>query len=140
MSDFTSGRHAKFSFRQNNIPIIILCKSQNLQELADESEDDVCGEERSRFQTLTKGFKVDIQMFHENMVTLDAQLADIANTDAGAAAFVKSMGIKFTLLDATRAAYALSQGTRGAFKFDVSGMNQRNMISTSYRFRYFKKI
>ena len=139
---FARGRNTKIAIRQNGVKIIAVFRTTDFEEIAQEVQDDVNGEDRSRFDIVTDGYQLSLEGYSPDFAHLDAWLADTANNDLANAPFSKAAQVTFALLDGSTALYRLSgqNSSRGKFKVTASDRKAAVMQGCTYRFQYMQKV
>lgn len=139
---FTRGRNVKISYRQNSVKVIAAFKSANLEEMADEITDDVNGEQRSRFDLVVNGYKMQLVGYAPDFAQLDSFLVDTANDDIANPPLSKALQMTIALLDGSTRAYRLSGmgSSRSPWKLDVGGRKETVMQSIAYRMPYMSTV
>jgi len=133
------GRDVKWIYFLNNVQVSFRFKDIDAEEVAEEIDDDVCGEDRSRSQIVVKYWTVSLNGYMPDTAMLDATLLDIANTDTGLVSLNKSLAVSFRLDNGKRVTYVGKEITRKPYKLNVGGANQSNMQSVGFKCRYFDK-
>ncbi len=112
----------------------------DVTENADEGQDDIGGEERSRPYLETNYFDVTFSGKQRDMDLLNDFLDDLVNQDANGAPREKGLGIVCDLQDGTKAAYQCTDVTRKAFKLAMTGRTKAFDFSSGFRARFFKAV
>lgn len=141
MADFISGRHLKSRVYFDGQPWNLKVKSVRVEEMATEVTDQVNGEERARFQKITDGFRVTIQVYEDGgSQLLQNFLTNQANEDAIAPQLALSAGLLFEYLDTTKGGFVFKNCTLDPLEMDATGRTERIMTTIKFRAQYFEQV
>jgi hypothetical protein len=139
MAENIFGRDVKLRFYQNNVPVTVKAKSITVEQVAEEVNDGVNGDDRDELQTITNYFRITIEAYKESATVLTALLASTKNDDAGITQLNKGVGLSFFYHDGTKAAFIMKEVTLDAWSLNVGGRTDRVMQTVKARARYFDK-
>lgn len=135
MADHIRGKDAKIKYRQNNVPVEFRAESFDIEEIADEGWDSVCGEDYDRPWIVINGCTVTIRAYVHSVSALDEWLKDVENQRARVAESKKVIGVSYQLRDGTTKAYLIGgNSARSPFVINISGRKAAVMQTIKIRF------
>ncbi len=139
--DFVAGRDLTRRVYYANQPWPLKMKSVRWEHMAVEVEDQVGGEDRARFQTITNGYRVTIEAYLDSQSqALENHLANQAQDDAGGPQTPLNAGFLFKYRDLTRGAFVFDQCTLDPIDLNDAGRTERIMVTIKFRARYLRSV
>jgi hypothetical protein len=133
--DNIRGKDGKIKYRQNNVPVEFRAESFDVEEIADEGWDSVCGEDFDRPWIVINGCTLTIRSYVHNVSALEAWIADVQNQQARVAELKKVIGLSYQLRDGTTKAYLIGgNSARSPYVLNVSGRKAAIMQTIKIRF------
>jgi hypothetical protein len=138
-NDFMRGTDVALRFfTQGNKEVALNHVDFDISESADEGEDDVCGEDRSRPYCVTKLFEVGFNGNLRDTAIVDEYLANIANKDAGFGENPAVVSWKTTTKKGIRVEYVFTDIVRRPIAFNQSNRTTASKFKSGFRCRYLK--
>lgn len=115
--------------------------SYSVTQLGEEGQDDLNGEDRSRFFTTIDGYRIAINgVKQEHTDQLKAFLQVQANRDNRQLPKESSIGLLVNHQDGTQSAFDAREVTLGLWAFSADGRKARNNLDCPFRARYFDPV
>lgn len=137
---FWSGKDLKLAFTFYNEKLVVHWMSVEVTQIGEEVQDDVGGEDRSRFDTILDGYGIRVDGKMEEVAQVKRFLEIQASRDAREIPKESAVGFLIYPRNATRAAFQAREVSLGLWSFKVSGRKERNDLSVPLRARYFDPV
>ena len=137
---FWAGKDLKLIFTFNNAKLTVLWVSVDVKQVGVDVQDDIGGEDRSRFDTILDGYQITVAGKMEKVKEIERWLEIQAGRDAREMPKESAVGFLVYHRDATRACFQAREVTLGLWGFSVGGRRERNATDIPLKARYFDKV
>ncbi len=133
-----SGQEATLGFFVGPTKREILAKTWSVTRAGTKISDGVNGEDRNRFDFITDGFDISVEVFMPDVKMISTFIEDQTNDDSGVAPLDKALSVKLKPRDGSKGAFVFSEVTLDDWKIASSGRPDRLMTTVPMRARYMK--
>jgi hypothetical protein len=137
---FWTGKDVKLILLLEDKKLELPNMSVEVTQLGEDVQDDMNGEDRSRFDTIVDGYAIAIQGKQERCDQVKAFLQAQANRDNRQLPKESSVGFLIYHRDTTRSAFDAREITLGLWAFSWGGRKERNATNVPFKARYFDSV
>lgn len=134
------GKNTKALFSLDDQQTTIDVVSWKATQVADVSEDDFCGRDRTDTVVNTKYFEIELQIKQTKLEVLERYLVNTENEDANTVPLSKWIALKIAFNDGTQKGLAFSECTLLPWEMNAPDRKQRNEMPVKVRAQYVKTV
>lgn len=134
------GKNSKAIFMIDGSQVVVEVVSWTVKRIGTEATDDIGGEDRSRFETITNGFSADLSCKMVDTSALESLLKDQDNDDANVEPTSKVFALSLKPNNGNSAGFAGREVTVGNWDWAGGDRTSAATLNIPLRMRYFKKL